>query len=272
MAGLDPVAREEWIIMVKILERVVLATVVFLVGGLGLVPDPLHASVTQIASGFSSLGTPVSFSAELTIAGDTLTVELKNTSVGPTAIPADLLSSYYFDILSGSSRPVMTYVSAIGDVYLTDKDLLDALHTAGANLKAVNGLPGPQDRTWEYKTFDADLIPFLGFGVGTVGNSDISPNNFNGNIVDGMDYSIYVGDVTTHNLDNHLLVKGPVTFTFSGLTGFTEANIRTDLFAFGLGTAPDSLISPPGAPEPATMVLLALGGLALLRRKSGYGG
>jgi len=51
MAGLDPVAREECIVMVKIkiLERVALATVVFLVGGIGLVPDPLHASPIQTA-------------------------------------------------------------------------------------------------------------------------------------------------------------------------------------------------------------------------------
>ncbi|MHC5001209.1 MAG: PEP-CTERM sorting domain-containing protein [Planctomycetota bacterium] len=35
------------------------------------------------------------------------------------------------------------------------------------------------------------------------------------------------------------------------------------MYAFGLGTAPDSLLIP----EPATLAILGLGSLALLRRK-----
>ncbi len=242
---------------VNVLKRLALATVVFTVVALGVVPGPVHASVIQTASGLSSVGTPVSLKAELAITGDTLTVTLENTSTVGSSAPNDLLSSYCFDIINSESvRPALTYVSATGDVWLAHESLADVLQTASADLKAVNA----EDYTWQFKTFNAALTPFLGFGLGTVGNSTLT-NSFNGNIVGGMDYSIYTGDVTTSNLQERLLVKGPVTFTFSGVSGFFESDISSS-FVFGLGTAPDTLI-----PEPATMALLALGGLALLKRK-----
>jgi len=69
---------------------------------------------------------------------------------------------------------------------------------------------------------------------------------------------------TTQSLSNPAyLVKDSATFVFSGLTGFTESDIQPE-FAFGLGTAPDSLITP----EPATMILLGVGSLLLQKRRS----
>ena len=244
----------------NMLERMALAAVAFLVVALGLVPESAHASVIQTASGLSSVKTPVSFKAELTIAGDTLTVTLYNTSTVNSSAPNDILSSYYFDIInSGSVRPALTYGSASGDVWLTDKDAADGLQPpAGANLMAVNA----GDDTWAFKTFNAASNPFLGFGLGTVGNNNLTPNNFSGNIVGGFNYSIYAGDITTQNLDDTLLVKGPVTFTFSGVSGFSESDISSQ-FVFGMGTAPDSFMTP----EPATLAFLALGGVGLLVRR-----
>ncbi|MCK4886845.1 MAG: hypothetical protein KAS96_05610, partial [Planctomycetes bacterium] len=86
---------------------------------------------------------------------------------------------------------------------------------------------------------------------------------FNGNVVDGVNFAIYKGEITTQPLVNpDCLVKDTATFIFTGLTGFTERDI-VNRFTFGLGTAPDSLL----VPELATICLLGLGGLAMLRRR-----
>ncbi len=215
-----------------------------------------QATIIHQVSGLSSSNVAVDFEAQLSIVGDTLIVKLINQSTVHTQNPSDALSSFYFDIVNGSNvRPTLTYASATGDVYLGDKDGLDALVAASANLIAVNA----NDDTWQFKTMNPADTPFLGFGIGTVGNSSISPNNFNGNIVGGLSYSIYTGDVTTNNLNGAPLVKDMATFTFTGLTGFTEADIAGDV-AFGLGTAPDSFLTTP---EPSGMLLATLGMLSL---------
>jgi len=200
-----------------------------------------------------------SFQADLTISGDNLTIVLSNNSVDlspacTTCNPNDLLTSFYFEIIDGSNnRPTLTYASASGDVYLADKDNADTLQTAGADLAAfVNG-----DDTWAFISgstlqFGSDV---LSFGIGTAGNSTLSPNGFNGSIVNGLDYGIYAGDITGNNLDGQLLVKGPATFNFTGLTGFTEADLSAEAL-FGLGTKPDSTAF---VPEPGTGLLLGAG-------------
>ena len=64
--------------------------------------------------------------------------------------------------------------------------------------------------------------------------------------------------------DGKLLVKNSATFTFTGVSGFTEDDIA-ERFAFGLGTAPDSFL----APEPSSVWLAIVGvvGVAALARR-----
>lgn len=218
-----------------------------------------NAAVTLAASGTSAKGVDVTFGAQLTIDGDNLTIILTNDSPVDSLNPDDLLGSFYFDIINDAGiRPAMAYESATGDVYAASKTGPDSLVHSNAGLMATS----PGDGTWQFVTTDEMLNPYMAFGLGTVGNSGLAPNNFNGNRVGGIDYAIYAGEVTTQNLNGKLLVKDLATFTFTGLTGFTEADISPE-FAFGLGTAPDSLLTP----EPATMALLGLGSLVLRRRK-----
>lgn len=226
----------------------------------GLASQNAHGTIVQTWAGLSSAGVSVSFEAHLTISGNNLTVDLYNTSPVASLNPNDILGSYYFDIVDGSNvRPTLTYVSAIGDVWLGKKNLPDTLSMAGADLLAdSNG-----DFTWQFKNMDESMAPFLGFGIGTVGNSNVAPNNFSGNIVDGMDYGILKGDVTTANMDGKLFVKEAATFHFTGVAGFSEADI--DLVgAFGMGTAPDSL---EYSPEPASLALLGLGAGVMRSRR-----
>jgi hypothetical protein len=228
----------------------------------GLLASASHGAIVQAVSGVSSAGVPFSFEAEFAISGDNLSLTLRNTSPVHSQNPNDLFSSFYFDIVNGlNQRPALNYSSATADVWLTDRDAADTLQTANANIRAV--VAG--DNSWQFRTFDSSMAPFLGFGVGTVGNSNLNPNGFNGNIVDGMDYSIYAGDVTTANLHNRQLVKNSAVFHFTGLTGFSEGDISM-FSAFGLGTAPDSVTYNPA---PGTGVLLMIGGLAAARRRRG---
>jgi len=215
----------------------------------------VDAGVLLKASGVSGENVPISFEAELTISGDTLTIVLTNTSPVDSLYKADVLGSFYFDIInSNGDRPDLVYTSAFGDTYIGDKDGVDPLSQLGEDLKA---LPGKQG--WIFVEMDDMSVPFLGFGIGTVGNSNWA-NDFPG--MDGVETGIYKGDVTAQSLDGYLLIKETATFTFTGVDGFTEDDIVRDC-AFGLGTAPDGYLTP----EPATLMLLGLGGLLLRKRR-----
>lgn len=214
----------------------------------------------------------VRFTADLSITGDDLAITLTNDSLNhgsgssPTLNPDDLLTSFYFDVFDGSSRPTLVYTGAAGDVCLTSRTSPDDCTVVDqeADLRAFSA----GDNTWQFR----DSLTFLPgtetltFGLGTAGNNDLSPNNFQGNIVDGMDYGMYAGDITTANLNNRLLVNETITFLFSGATGFSDADISEEVM-FGLGTRPDSTGL---VPEPATNLLLCLGliGLAWLGGRS----
>ena len=85
-----------------------------------------------------------------------------------------------------------------------------------------------------------------------------------------LNFAIYKGgDINPSGvLNNRYLVKNKATFTFSGVAGFTEANIGSTA-VFGLGTGPDSVII---VPEPATITLVVAAvaaiGAAISRRSN----
>ena len=242
-----------------------------LICGIWLAPATSRATVVLSFTGTVPVTlTEVSFEAALTISGNTLTVVLTNDSMSlappsPTLNPNDLLTSFYFDIFDGVNRPILVYTGASGDVCLGDKDAADDCSVVDAENDLRAFVAG--DNTWQLKSglTHQPGTDVLTFGIGTAGNNSLSPNGFNGNIVDGFDYGIYAGDITTQNLDGTLLVKELATFTFSGVSGFTEADISPEAL-FGLGTQPDST---GFVPEPSTAALLGLGLLALgARRRS----
>jgi hypothetical protein len=224
----------------------------------------------------------VRFEAALTISGDDLTLVLTNDSLnhtnGPSHSknPADLLSSFYFDIFDGFTRPTLTYTGATGEVCL--------FMNAAADDCTVTQQPGDGSSEGDLRAFVANddgyqfrsgltLSPGLDtltFGVGTAGNNSLAPNGFSGNVVDGFDYAIYAGTTGTAteggapSLNGSYLVHNTATFTWTGVSGYDEADIADEAL-FGLGTQPDST---GFVPEPATALLFGMGlaGLGLAGR------
>lgn len=224
----------------------------------GFSAGPANAEVITMWSGLSSTNVQVSFEAHMTISGNNLSIVLINNSPVSSLNPNDTLGSFYFDAICGGVRPALSYNTAVGAVWWADANAPDTLINPAGNLKAT----AAGDNTWQFRTMNPGLSPFMGYGIGTVGNNGLSPNNFMGNIVDGRDYSIYKGEITTNNLDMNNLVKEQATFTFTGVSGCTEADISL-VSAFGMGTAPDSI---EFSPEPATLGLLLGVGLFGFRR------
>jgi hypothetical protein len=244
-----------------------------------------EATLLIEASGLSSTGQIVAFEAGMTLAGDQLVIRLANVSPVDSRAAADVLSSFYFDIVRGGSRPTLVLDEARGFVFRVWGDRADEpeYYTPQTYLKESDRLSdlvarADGDASWILGPMDAASQPFLGYGLGTVGNSGLAPNSFNPHIVGPpgkhmIDFAIYAGiDIDPVGVLNgsHLVQQG-IEFRFTGVAGYAETDI-VDLFAFGMGTGPDSVITI-SMPEPNGMapgLPLMLAWLARrLRRGSG---
>jgi hypothetical protein len=238
-----------------------------------------RGSVVVSVAGTSAAGNPVSLQATVSIAGNAMSIVLANTSPVNSTAAADVLSSFYFDILKGTSRPTLTYTAATGYLYLVKNEAVDVPYfytpqtytqTGGllSNIRALNS----GDNSWQFRVMNATTNPFLGFGIGTVGNNTLTPNGFTTSVVGTGNTMINFGiskggDINPVGvLDGKYLVKNTATFTFTGLTGYSEADI-VDKFTFGLGTSPDSTLTVSMPEPPALGGMLVLGaGLAVAWR------
>ncbi len=110
-------------------------------------------------------------------------------------------------------------------------------------------------------------VPFSRTAICTVGNSGLSPKGFTPQIVGQgntmINFAIYRGGDIDPNgvLNNKYLVKNTATLTFTGVSGYTEANI-VDKVVFGLGTNPNSMLTK-SMPEPGALALAAVGAFLL---------
>ncbi|NBW85712.1 MAG: hypothetical protein EBR23_02505 [Planctomycetia bacterium] len=233
-----------------------------------------RGSIVVSVSGTSAAGNAVSLRAALSITGDAMSIVLDNTSPVDSTAAADVLASFYFDIAKGTSRPTLTYTGASGSLFLVKNGAADVpysytpqTYTQSAGLLSNIRATSSGDNSWQFLPMDPATNPFLGFGIGTVGNQTLAPNRFDTTVVGTgntmINFGIYKGvDINPVGvLDGKYLVKNTATFTFTGLTGYTEANL-VDRFTFGLGTSPDSMLTV-SMPEPACLLGAGLGFLVM---------
>jgi hypothetical protein len=234
-----------------------------------------QATLLIPVSGTSAAGRPVAFTAGLTFSGDELVISLANVSPVESNAAADVLSSFYFDIRRGTARPPLVLKEAGGFVFrvragqpdlpehYTPQTFVTEAGRASDLVALAHG-----DGTWLFREMDPDQAPFLGFGIGTVGNSGLAPNSFNPHIVGPpgnqmINFAIYAGiDIDPVGvLDGTHLVRREIEFRFTGAAGYRESDV-VDLYTFGMGTGPDSRITI-SLPEPGGLALAGIGVLGL---------
>jgi hypothetical protein len=229
--------------------------------------------------------------AEFTSSGNKLYLDLSN--LGPASrSKADILTSFYFKLLdpSGGIAPKdlrLDWVSATGKAFQVLAGEADVAASWAPKSWTTNPPTNDSnliakalgDQGWQMRS---DLLPTsdfeFTFGIGTVGNSGLSPYGFSGAVVNGTRYpgpqaglagrlqgsdtminlGIYsdggLGDINPNGgLDRAVLVRRTARFEFSS-PDLTFGNDPTAFLngdaLFGFGTNPDHVIE---LPEPGTL-------------------
>lgn len=216
-------------------------------------------------------------SAMFDTSGGNLVVTLSNISTADCLVPANLLSTVFFDI---AESPTLTKVSAVlasgSHIYRGGAQVSDpAGGVVGGNWAYKNGIGGaPNGATYGIGSS----------GLGIFGNGDVFPGTDlggdTGNPPDGMAYNLLsAGDnPSTGNspLRTRTFIGNSVAFTLGGLPDGFDPSAAISKVYFQYGTA----LSEPGfrsetrdppvpvsgdIPEPMTACGLCLGVLGLVR-------
>jgi hypothetical protein len=199
-------------------------------------------------------------SATFDVQGSNLVVTLTNTSLEDVLVPADVLTSVFFDF--GSSL-VLTPVSAVLDAG-------SVVHFGGTDPGGVVG------GEWAYRAALAGAPHGAAYGISSSGlglfgpadlfpGSDLSPpaspNGLNYGITSAGDDMATGNAAVTGSIP---LIQNAVVFTLSGLPEGFDPTASIQNISFQYGTA----LTDPNLPTPApTSGVIALGGALLLARR-----
>jgi len=220
------------------------------------ITSPVSASIVT----FSAADGTLAASATFENSGTDLVITLANTSTFDVLVPADVMTALFFDV--DGPALTLTPVSAIlgaGSV----------VHFGGTDPGDVVG------GEWEYEDSFGDPAPhgaaygISSAGFGLFGSGAMFPgSNLEGPAsVDGLQYGIVsAGDnPATGNAPvtgDNALIQNEVVFTLSGLpVDFDVNRISTVNWQYGTG------LDEPNIPEPSSLLLLVLGGVAAIRRR-----
>ncbi|MBX3388675.1 MAG: PEP-CTERM sorting domain-containing protein [Phycisphaeraceae bacterium] len=212
-----------------------------------------QASVIFSGSGVNpEVGATASGSAMFTIAGDTLTIVLTNTTAPRTTAQGNALTGVTFNFSSGSTTLVLTSTALTGgSTYWTSKTTSAAAPSlAGSWTAAINSTADHQ--------YGVATTGFNGwFNGGSISLGNAAPNY--GIVAAGT----FDGSNVSFGGSQYPFIQNSMTFTFSGVAGFTEAQIANVKLLFGTdGTGIIQTVPTPGA-----LALVGLGAVACVRRR-----
>lgn len=194
----------------------------------------------QTPAGSTLDGKPVSAQATFTTGLNQVVISMMNTQANPTSV-IQCLSDLGFTISTGQT--VGTLSSSSG---LERSIAGNGTFTNGSNVATG----------WQLETGPLRLH-VLGTPIGPAHTVIGGPNNSN-------IYSNANGSIAGNGPHNAFLT-GPITFTIS-VPGVTADSSISAMY-FSYGTTEGNNVPGQQVPEPATLALLAIGGLTLLRKR-----
>jgi hypothetical protein len=216
-------------------------------------------------------GDTVAGSAVFKISGDTLTITLKNTTLGGTLLRGDILTGLVWDI--NSATPVLAFPTTsltMGSETFTEK-------TTSTTSEPVNG-------SW---TNVLGATPISQYGVATTGFGGAFSSGTITLGTGGVDYGIISNDPPngtfpappgsgtsgSFNASAFPLTQDTLTFTLTGISGVSESQISNVKLLFGTegtGIITTTVVTTTVVPEPGTFTVIGIGlgaaGLVGLRR------